>query len=833
MKSTRGIRLTPWRRHLAALITIGLSTAFLSIAVLTGTLIQSSLDLSVRSTVAHSDVVVNEAPHGLPTVDGVRASWPWINSVVQVHVGGKSVLARTTIDPPDSVSSLTYQSGGPARNANDIVVDTETAKALNLTVGTKVTLSSGNPESPEGHTFQISGISEMPSQSLSIGGISSTIHLQGPNIASALGEDSHRYHSWMISVRPGTNPQTVIADLERKDPQLKAQTTDAYVTEQISSMTRDGAILTGIFVGFVVIAFVASAIVVANTFAVTLAQRTRSLALLRMLGATRRQIRLLVLRESALIGIIGALIGTVGVHILAQATLSTARALGYTSVPSVVPWTAASLMTPVVVGLVLSLAAGFGPARASTRVKPLVALRPVPVTSDRAAGRIRLIVALVLGVIGVLLLAAGALASSALGTGLSVLAGLMGGMLSFAAVMVGLIFLSRPLIGVVSIPFVRLGGASARLAVSNIVRHPRRSAATVGALLIGTTLMTMMTVGAATASRTVTTELTDRKPFDIVVSGTNLPESLTPAIAKIPGVFAAETIHTGELDAQHDQKRTMTLMAVTPAIMERVSANPEVADHLSDFVIRTGKDRAAQFKLHDGQVLSVPTPSGQNLNVTVQVMGNLSVSLVTPTTLSSIATTEPARVVLGQLAPISEPSRQNRDAGTIGSDVYKTVDQVFPSPGVSVDIPGIEREGYSQIIDTVLTIALALLAVAVVVALVGVANTLTLGVIERTRENALLRALGTTRRQIRALLAWEGFILAISGALLGVGLGIAYGIIGINILLSSSFGVLITIPWWRILLMIAAAVGAGLLASVLPGRRAARTAPAAALAGGD
>ena len=148
----------------------------------------------------------------------------------------------------------------------------------------------------------------------------------------------------------------------------------------------------------------------------------------------------------------------------------------------------------------------------------------------------------------------------------------------------------------------------------------------------------------------------------------------------------------------------------------------------------------------------------------------------------------------------------------------------------SADFGGMEREAYGQILTILLGITVGLLAVAVLVALVGVANTLSLGVIERTGENALLRALGTTRGQMRAMLGWEGVLLALVGAVLGIVFGSAYGILGINALLGAIYPVTMTIPWGQVGLVLLLAIIAGGLASVLPGRTAARTAPAAALA---
>src|SRR5690606_9285548 len=161
------------------------------------------------------------------------------------------------------------------------------------------------------------------------------------------------------------------------------------------------------------------------------------------------------------------------------------------------------------------------------------------------------------------------------------------------------------------------------------------------------------------------------------------------------------------------------------------------------------------------------------------------------------------------------------------------VDELLGTEGyveASADFGGVERESYAQILSVLLGITVGLLAVAVLVALVGVANTLSLGVVERSGENALLRALGTTRRQMRAMLAWEGVLLALVGAVLGLLIGSVYGVLGIQALLGSTYPVAITIPWTQLALVLVLSVVAGGRASGRPGRAAARTAPGAALA---
>ena len=189
-------------------------------------------------------------------------------------------------------------------------------------------------------------------------------------------------------------------------------------------------------------------------------------------------------------------------------------------------------------------------------------------------------------------------------------------------------------------------------------------------------------------------------------------------------------------------------------------------------------------------------------------------------------------VVMGDFADPGTPEREGVDVFSL-IDSVEEVSQGDGFEAASADVGGVERESYGQILQILLGITVGLLAVAVLVALVGVANTLSLGVIERTGENALLRALGTTRRQMQAMLGWEGVLLALVGAVLGILIGSVYGTLGITALLGSTYPVSITIPWLQVGLVLVLAVLAGAVASVVPGRAAARTAPAAALADGE
>jgi putative ABC transport system permease protein len=440
----------------------------------------------------------------------------------------------------------------------------------------------------------------------------------------------------------------------------------------------------------------------------------------------------------------------------------------------------------------------------------------------------------VLGLIAVALGVAGLVGGTALSLNgiavLGILAAIAGGVLSFTGVMLVLVTLTRPLAALAARVGALLGGLPARIAGANVARNPRRSAATIAALLIGTTLMTMMTVGARTAEATLTSELDSRRPIDLVLSADAMPEDAAEQVAAIDGMDTAEAGLRGDVEV--GAKEPMTLYSATPETVREVSHRPEMADDLADGTVLLGQERAERFGLHDGQVLSLEGADGQSHDLRVHVDANLQMSLVTPGTLEELLGDSTSPVVLADFA---DPGTAERE----GVDVYQlitSVDELSAAEGfegLSSDPGGAEREAYGQILDVLLGITVALLAVAVLVALVGVANTLSLGVVERTGENALLRALGTTRRQMRAMLGWEGLLLAAVGAVLGLLIGSLYGVLGIVAILGSTYPVSITIPWDRLVIVLVLALAAGALASVLPGRTAARTAPAAALASGD
>ncbi|MDN5599343.1 MAG: ABC transporter permease [Brachybacterium sp.] len=826
------VKLTPLRRHVAAALTIALSCAFVAVMLLAGNIVQASLrseaaqqydgaDLEITRELTEDDWA-SRTPLPAPQVEGADAVWPEPGTHLALGSPEAEAFLQVTMQPPGRAPDLAE--GVPAVDGSELVLDRSAADTLEVGLGDSVTLPADF--SPDGKERPLTVVGIAPAPEGAVFGATPRLLVSDANAEALLGPGAGTLtDTWFASVPEGTDPAAIAERVDGTDG-LSVRTTEAAEQEAAETMMRGFAALGMVLAAFVVIALFTSAVVIANTFAVTIAQRTRSLALLRTLGATRSQVRGVVLRESVVVGLLGAVAGVLGGHLLAQAALAAAAGVGWLDGVMIVPVSLLSLLVPVITGVLITLLASLAPMRAATRVAPLQALRPEP-PAQRRGLRVRGVLGLVAVVLGIAALAAGTgLALSGRPTP-GILAAMFGGVVSFTGVLLTLVVLTRPLSALLARIVGRLGGLPARIAGANVARNPRRSAATISALLIGTTLMTMMAVGARTAEATLTSELDSRRPIDLVISTGEMPQDAPEQIAAIAGMDSAHASARGDIEVGGSEP--MTLYSVTPEALQETSHRPEMAEELVDGVVLLGQERAERFGLEDGQELEIRGADGSLHELRVQVDANLQMSMVTPATLEGLLGAETRPVVLADFADRGSEAREGVDL----REIMSSVEEVSSGTGfseVSVVAGGAERESYGQILAILLGLTVALLTVAVLVALVGVANTLSLGVIERTGENALLRALGTTRGQMRAMLGWEGILLALVGAVLGLALGSLYGVLGINALLGSAFPVSITIPWAQLGLVLVLAVLAGALASVLPGRTAARTAPAAALA---
>ncbi|MGY2066963.1 ABC transporter permease [Blastococcus sp. SYSU DS0619] len=584
--------------------------------------------------------------------------------------------------------------------------------------------------------------------------------------------------------------------------------------KSVAALTGDATWLTTGLLVFATIAVLVAGLVIANTFAVLLAQRTRDLALLRCVGATARQVRRSVLGEAVLTGLAASVLG-----VLAGIGLSAAVSAVVSGIDSPIPLSGVSVplyavLVGLAVGTVTTLIAALAPARAATRVAPLAALRPTDPAPLRSRGGVaRLVTGLVLAVTGVALMAWG------VGTA-DLLIALAGGVLSS----LGLLLLAQravpPIVAAAGRLLGRLGGLPARLATGNATRNPRRTAATATALLIGVTLTTAMVVGASSTRATAQEGLAANYPTDVIIQSFDepVPATLQGQLESVDGVVAATGLTAATVTGPDGTESWVSGVDAAQALPVLRSTTDLTLPGVGEVVLSGWE--ADTWGLQPGDPLTLT--AGERSRTLTVVAGDTDRTLLTRADLQGLVPGAQVETMWLRLA-------DDVDQTAVIDEVTDLVGTALPTSFVT----GVasERAAIDEVVDVLLLVVTGLLGVAVLIALIGVGNTLALSVVERRQESGLLRALGLTRGQLRALLAWEAVLVAGVAAVLGVLVGGAYGLVGAASALGEFGEVVISIPWLQIGAIVLVATVAGLLASVLPARRAARTSPVAAIAG--
>lgn len=842
-------------RLAAAGIAIVLGTAFVAASLLATATMERAAQDAFTASYGDADLVVS--PQGDPlsrsAVDDVRST-PGVRAAdlqayfgVQMTGGGATEfvpVGPTASDPRLRTSELAE--GTEATAPDEVVLSAGVADRLGLTVGDTVEATWQGYTSDPPETFSarltVVGLLEETSNffSRSVGALVSADQLEQWQQQTEGSDDF--YGAIVIALDDGADVETVRSAL-RADTALTGatvQTVPEIADEMTAQQTGSTSTFLAVTLAFASVALAVAGLVISNTFQVLVAQRTRTLALLRCVGAGRGQIRRSVLTEAAIVGLLASVTGfalgtgivVVGLRVLAQAF--PAAALG-TTVP-------VSPVVPIVsigVGLAVTVLAAFVPARMATRVAPVAALRPIEGAVESSGGTARRRVTVVALVLGGAMLAGGvALALGLSGTdqadagvlgGLAL--GIVGGLISVCGLLVGSVFLVPrvlPLLG-------RLAGRSvpARLATANAVRNPRRTSATTNALVIGVALVVMMSTGAVSARESLLSALDSTFPIDVVASTADPSSPITPAqiqaVDEVDGIAASATVSSTSDVEISDGTNTLypSVTAFGSGDPSQVLRAPGVLDGLVDDTIVLDED-ITFGSFSDGDTVTVTGTGGETRElrvVTAPITGTLA--YVTPATLEQVAPDVPVNGVWARIA-------DGADSVAVANGVQTTVNDLTTSDTegsvLSVSGAALERAAFGQIIDTMLSVVIGLLAVAVVIALVGVANTLSLSVLERRRESATLRAMGLTRRQLRGMLAVEGVLIAAVGALIGGVAGILYGWAGAAIVLGGFGEPQLAVPWVQLGAVAAVALVAGLLASVLPARSAVRQSPVAALA---
>ncbi len=827
------------RRLLSAAVAIVIGVAFLALSLATITTTQRGMEDAVGAGLRDASLVVT-GPEGMPVEAGTYDEIAALPGVADVR-GEAAVSAETTdrewvYGSTVPVAGVTLLKGEMPDAEGEILANPGLAEGLD--VGDQLTLvtptggSGDTAEEPSGQrvTVTVSGFAdfgEMTALAFGPGfaASESTLRTVDPDLT---------YDAVLLDLADGADAAQVRADVADVWSDAVVQTGPEAAAERVAALTGGTNVLAAILLGFGAVALVTAAIVIANTFTITLAQRTGELALLRAVGATTAQVRRQVLLEAAVLGLAASTVG-VGLGLLGswgllrlagRFDLGLPLADGLAVTPVVV-------LVPLAVGVVVTVLASLWPAVRATRVSPLAALRPEGQAAEhRRVGRVRLGLA-------VLLVGAGTALMLYAASSRDVLSGVAGGLVSFVGVLVAAVVVVPAAVRALGLG-ARLVGAPGRLAVDNAVRNPGRAASTSAALLVGVTLITMTSIGAASAERTALGEIdsayavdfmveagsqyvepdsaeqaTDEGPADVVALA--LPAGTEARVADAEGVETARAVDTAYLTLDESMMGTLAL-GLDPARDGDVVRSPGLAD-LEPGTIGMGSSMLVMNGLEPGDTLPVHGPGGSaDLRVVELAVGySVAVSEQDLATLGGDAV-EPGAVLV----------RLADDADVAGA--MSGIQEVADADGLSLSGAAMERAVVTQVLDVLVLVTTGLLGVAVVIAVVGIANTLSLSVVERHREHALLRGLGLTRGQMRGMLLTEGVLLAVVSAGLGLLLGVGYAVLGIQTVLPEGTPVQLAVPWGAVGLIVAVALVAGALASVLPARKAARVSPAEGLA---
>ncbi len=601
--------------------------------------------------------------------------------------------------------------------------------------------------------------------------------------------------------------------------EANVMTTAAHVAALQQEITRGVDVIALLVSVFAAIALGVAILVITNTFAILFAQRARDFALLRCVGVTRRQLRRSVRVEALVLGVVASLVGVAsGVLVAYASSYFIGRSFDEFGSASYRWWWMASA---ALIGVGVTVVAAWLPTRAVTRISPLAALRPAEGFDARTrAGRVRLAFATLFAALGT-----AGLVVAVRGDELSVALPLM--FASGGAAFVGLLLAGPLLVPALLRVFGRLltrpgaAGSVPRLASSNARRNPRRTATTTASLMVGVTLTTAVLTGLGTIVAAMDDEMARDYPVDVAVMPTEmgaLPEGLAERVEAAEGVRAVGTLPGATVSAGGGQWPILGLGAdrsflhggQDPFADGQIQIPYEIYNELSDRA-RREIDEKGRLSLRSGENV---------LTLTADVSGAYGPTLVVPV------------ADLERLAPGAGASALwvRAQDGVDADELDTAINGALAGADVEVTGRYAQRAWVEVQMRVVTGAVVGLLAVAVVIALIGIANTLGLSVLERTRESALLRAMGLTRAQLRRTLAVEGFLFAAVATVLGVAVGLVFAWVGVQVMFDDLVDTTFTVPWWQVAILVAAALVSGVLASVMPSRRAARVSPAAGLA---
>ncbi|MGH9080179.1 MAG: ABC transporter permease [Acidimicrobiales bacterium] len=729
-----------------------------------------------------------------------------------ISTGGAPNLGLS-FDPNPKLSSLQLAQGRPPTAPNQVLMDKGTAQKYHFAVGDRVRiLLMGPPE-----TFTISGLVKFGTANNLAGATIAAFDLP---TAQGLFNLVGQYNAIDLLTQPGADKATVQHSIARVlPPGLEVVTGQTVANEQANNVNQALGFFSTALLVFAFISLFVGGFTIFNTFSILVGQRTRELALLRIVGASRRQVFRSVLLEAGILGLVASLVG-LGLGVLAALGLvALLKGFGITLPSGPLVFQSRTVIAALVVGVGVTMVSAISPARRAVRIAPVAAITDHQSDATESSGR-RLVVGSIFAVVGAALLAVGLTEPAIQLVGVGAVAVFIGiGMLAPVV--------ARPMANALGRPLAGLLGISGRLGRENSMRSPRRTAQTSSALMVGLALVSTIAVFGASLSRSATSSVDNAISADYIITNSGnggqggFSNSVAAAASRVPGVTAVSTVYNDEFEVQNS---VTSLTAVS-------------ADRLSQTVKLRMESGTGAPALAAGQLLidtttantkhllvgsTVPVKFAQTGSSTMRVGG-----IFKPNALLGSYLVGDSFFLSHFNNPLPIAVLLRTSSGPTITSAVNTGLSAYPN--LKIQTRAEFQKSQEAQINQLLGLIYALLALAVIIALIGIVNTLMLSVFERTHEIGLLRAVGMRRRQVRAMIRSESVIIAVFGAIIGIVVGAALGTaFAASLKQQGITDIVIPVVSLVVFLVLAGLLGLG--AAAWPARRAAKLDVLAAIA---
>lgn len=758
----------------------------------------------------------------IAAVSGVAKVEPGLQSIgVQVigqdgePIGGGGVPQFGAYLPAggDEVSSaFTVREGRSPAGPDEVVLDAATASTGGYELGDPVQISAPTVPVAEYELVGVVGYGEADNLA---GATFALFDL--PTIQSVAGRVGLLGEAY-VQVEPGTAVDTVIASIQDVLPEnATAQSAQSAAEEQAGEIQEGLGFFTNFLLVFAFVALFVGSFIIYNTFRIVVTQRMRELALMRAIGSTRAQVVRMVLLEAVLVGLVSSIVGILAGLGLAVGLRAVLDAVGIDLPAGSLVLTPRTIVVALLVGVAVTAASALFPAIAASRIPPVAAMRADEVAPGKKSLRLRAILGAVVLAVGAALIWVGLNNDSGNTTVILSSVG-VGALVMILGVYVLSALLARPFSTVIGAPFARFFGVSGRLAQRNAGRSPRRTSATAAAIMVGIALITLASIMSASLQATIDKIFATGVDAEVVVTtsdqlslGGFSPE-LADRAAELPEVAAVTRVPFGPVLLDGGETFIAGLDSNFADFFTVDSAGGSLDLGAGDLLVDATTAQGEGWAVGDQVELVFEETGAQQFTVAAivesQALDGMYISL------EDYAANYPVRAdnqVYVQLAEGVTPEEGRDAVAAVAADVPSAVVQTSEE----------QVDAISDQVNSLLGLVTGLLGMTVLVALIGVTNTMALAVFERTREIGLLRAVGLNRPQTRRMIRFEASIISAFGALLGVVLGIFFGWALLRALADEGFDSFV-IPWGALALWVLATAVLGILFAIWPARRAAR-----------